>query len=297
MALVSLWIPAQVRCAVAEIGARPMEGSDLKPSEERRTNTPLMGELRGMSMHMLLNLLHMEKHTCVVIAEDCKLYLEDGEVVHAECGNTEGEEAFTRVFASDPHEQTILPQKPPKRTIHKEFDSLILATIVAMDEDGELQALSFDLVDDPENHSGRDEHDNNQTTRRSFDMDLEKLSEKELLRYVVENTAGALAAGLIGMDGISLGSYNTVPDFDTTVADAEFAQMLMIGQKAAANLKIAGELDELMFVGTKAIVIVRMVGPNFYTGVALKADGNIGMARLMQKKIVPILEKRLYGKK
>jgi predicted regulator of Ras-like GTPase activity (Roadblock/LC7/MglB family) len=126
-------------------------------------------------------------------------------------------------------------------------------------------------------------------------MNFETMKLEELLRYAVESTNGSLAAGCVGMDGITVGVYNTVPNFDTTVADAEFAGMLKLGIKAAANLKIAGDLEELVFTGTNAMLIVRMVGDDFYTGMALKPDGNMGMARLKQKQIVPYLHKILYG--
>jgi predicted regulator of Ras-like GTPase activity (Roadblock/LC7/MglB family) len=127
-------------------------------------------------------------------------------------------------------------------------------------------------------------------------MAFEDMKEQEILKYLVDEVDGAIAAGFINMEGISMGVYNTVDDFDTKAADAEFASMLKAGQKAAGNLGAAfGEVDELMLVGTRGIVIVRMIGDKYYTGIALKKGGNIGKARLLQQRVVKEMYQRFYG--
>jgi predicted regulator of Ras-like GTPase activity (Roadblock/LC7/MglB family) len=128
-------------------------------------------------------------------------------------------------------------------------------------------------------------------------MTFNKMKDTEILRHVVEEVDGAVAAGLVSLDGISMGVYSTVEGFDTKAADAEFASMLRAGQKAAVNLGPAfGAVEELMLAGTQGIVIVRMIGDKYYTGIALSKDGNIGKARMFQQRIVTEMYLHYYGK-
>lgn len=125
-------------------------------------------------------------------------------------------------------------------------------------------------------------------------MDFKNMKDNELLKHVVREVQGAVAAGLVNMDGISMGVYNTATEFDTQAADAEFATILRTARKALVNIGPMGELDELMVAAEEGIVIVRMIGNDYYTGIALRKDGNIGMARLMQKELVKEMYRRYY---
>jgi predicted regulator of Ras-like GTPase activity (Roadblock/LC7/MglB family) len=57
-----------------------------------------------------------------------------------------------------------------------------------------------------------------------------------------------------------------------------------------------GGLEEVMVGAENGIVLVRMIGDDYYTGIAMKKDGNIAMARLMQKKLVREMYERYYDK-
>ncbi|MBN2378896.1 roadblock/LC7 domain-containing protein [candidate division WOR-3 bacterium] len=128
-------------------------------------------------------------------------------------------------------------------------------------------------------------------------MNFKKLSDLELLEHVVSEVKGAVAAGLISMDGLSMGVYNTMPGFDTKAADAEFATILRATRKALRNLgPNMGGLEEVIVGAENGIIIVRMIGDDYYTGIALKKNGNIAMARLMQKKLVLEMHLRYYDK-
>ncbi|RKZ00680.1 MAG: hypothetical protein DRQ10_03695 [Candidatus Hydrothermota bacterium] len=125
-------------------------------------------------------------------------------------------------------------------------------------------------------------------------MFREDMSIKELLRTIVENVDGAVAAGIIGMDGISLGDYNTIENFDTTAADAEFAHMIRHARKALKFMSsVPDDVEEIILSTDQAVIITRVINKDFYTSIALRADGNIGMARLLQKKLAEIVNKKL----
>jgi predicted regulator of Ras-like GTPase activity (Roadblock/LC7/MglB family) len=127
-------------------------------------------------------------------------------------------------------------------------------------------------------------------------MELEDMKESQLLRYIVSQVDGALSAGLSSMDGLTIDVYNTLNDLDTTAADAEFASMLHSSKNAVKNLGPAiGDVEELILTGEKAMIICRMIGDEYFTALTLKKNGNLGKARLFQKKIVKIMYPKYYG--
>ncbi len=129
-------------------------------------------------------------------------------------------------------------------------------------------------------------------------MEFNEMKDAEILKYLVDEVDGAIAAGFVSMDGLSMGAYNMIPDFDTKAADAEFATILRTARKALVNLgSTLGGLEEIMVGTANGIIIVRMIGSDYYTGIALGKNANIGMARLMQKKLVKEMYRRYYDDK
>ncbi len=116
---------------------------------------------------------------------------------------------------------------------------------------------------------------------------------RDVLKGLVDNVAGAVAASLVGMDGIGIDVYNTYPELDPTVADVEFATMLKAATRAADNLGV-GEVDELILQMKEIIVIAKMIGPEYYVSVSLLRNGSIGRARVEFRKVIPWLMNELY---
>ncbi|MEW6686054.1 MAG: hypothetical protein AB1393_07605 [Candidatus Edwardsbacteria bacterium] len=114
------------------------------------------------------------------------------------------------------------------------------------------------------------------------------------LKEMVENIPGALSASLTGTDGIGIAIYNIDPTLDPTVADAEFATMLTTANRAANNLNV-GDVQEIIFITEKIMMILKTVGRDYYIGVGLQPSvGNLGMARLQMKKVIEEFSKSLY---
>jgi DNA-binding response OmpR family regulator/predicted regulator of Ras-like GTPase activity (Roadblock/LC7/MglB family) len=240
------------------------------------------------------------------------IYFDNGRVVHAKTNQNEGEVAFYEIqswkggiFKTKPYEERVVT------SINSDVSTLILEGARLRDEIAKIveaqlreknsmkysgttsanQAASEGIKHSAENLQTQ------QNFAKEVIMTFNKMKDTEILRHVVEEVDGAVAAGLISMDGISMGVYSTVEGFDTKAADAEFASMLRAGQKAAANLGPAfGAVEELMLAGTQGIVVVRMIGDKYYTGIALSKDGNIGKARMFQQRIVTEMYPRYYGK-
>lgn len=231
------------------------------------------------------------------------LYFNKGRVIHAETSDKEGEEAFFEIqsWRSGIFKREPLTDEVPQ-TINIGVDSLLLEGVRRLDE----KSRTSNEIQNTENINIEKLAASERIVRaylralRNYDkevkMAFEEMKDVDILRYVVEETDGAIAAGLVSMDGISMGVYSTVEGFDTKAADAEFASMLRAGMKATDNLGPAfGAAEELMLVGENGIVIVRMIGDKYYAGVALAKDGNIGKARMLQQKLVKEMYRRYYG--
>lgn len=115
------------------------------------------------------------------------------------------------------------------------------------------------------------------------------------LKELVESIPGAVSANLTGIDGIGIAAHNLDPSLDPTLADAEFATMLATANRAAGNLQV-GAIAELILATDKIMIILKMVGADFYLGVGLQAGaGNLGMARLQMRWAVEDFAKILYA--
>ena len=118
---------------------------------------------------------------------------------------------------------------------------------------------------------------------------------EQRLRELVDSIPGAVSANLTGIDGIGIATYNADPALDTTLADAEFATMLAAANRAAGNLQV-GDITELIVATGRIMIILKMVGTDFYLGVGLPAGaGNLGMARLQMRWATDDFAKFLYA--
>lgn len=240
------------------------------------------------------------------------IFFDKGKVIHAKTNKNEGEAAFYEIqswkfgiFKTKPYENMVVP------SIDSDVNTLLIEGARLRDESAR-KGKAYHSVKKSKKYSGttsanqaafegKKHSAENLQTQQNFAkeviMPFNKMKDTEILRHVVEEVDGAVAAGLVSLDGISMGVYSTVEGFDTKAADAEFASMLRAGQKAAVNLGPAfGTVEELMLAGTTGIVIVRMIGDKYYTGIALTKDGNIGKARMFQQRIVTEMYPRYYGK-
>jgi len=126
------------------------------------------------------------------------------------------------------------------------------------------------------------------------ELGLAGFSYEEKLKYMVTTTPGGIAAGVTGEDGIGIASFNTNPDFDPTVADAELATMVSLAKKTATSLG-AGKPQELIFMMEQVTIIIRLIGDRYFLALTGEAkELNLGLARLQMNKIIPLLEKELY---
>lgn len=101
------------------------------------------GKLHGFQLTDALQLVHMVRNSQTIrviteIGEKCLIHMKDGEVVHAELDNLEGEEAFYKIIALEGGEiESIILKEEVPTTIHRSLAALLLEGMRIKDEANE----------------------------------------------------------------------------------------------------------------------------------------------------------------
>lgn len=115
----------------------------------------------------------------------------------------------------------------------------------------------------------------------------------ETLKKVVDNVEGAIAAVVMGLDGIPVDSYVRMNDqFDVTTVAMEFSFILGQVRKAGESLQV-GALEELSVKAQRLLLVCRMLSPQYFVAVALAPEGNFGKCRYLLRLTTPTLTAQL----
>ncbi|HVG58433.1 MAG TPA: hypothetical protein VNA24_07740 [Hyalangium sp.] len=114
------------------------------------------------------------------------------------------------------------------------------------------------------------------------------MSFRSHLESVVNQVDGALACSVMGFDGISVETYqkDEAGDLELNGAWVEYANLLTQLKNAADVLK-TGAVTELSVNSEKVLTIIRLVSPEYFLVLALKAEGNYGKGRYVLRITAP----------
>jgi predicted regulator of Ras-like GTPase activity (Roadblock/LC7/MglB family) len=110
----------------------------------------------------------------------------------------------------------------------------------------------------------------------------------ETLKKVVDNVDGALAAVIMGLDGIPVETYVRNDRVDVTTVAMEFSFIISQVRKAGDSLQVGG-LEELTVKAQRLVLVCRMVSPQYFVAVAMAPEANFGKARFMARMATPAL--------
>ncbi len=113
------------------------------------------------------------------------------------------------------------------------------------------------------------------------------MSFKLALKELVDNTSGAVAASIMGYDGIAIDEYLSQPaDFDLQLLVVEYANLLKEVRQTIELLK-TGAMEELSVTTAKVKVLVRTVNDEFFLVFIMTPDGNYGKGRYLLRREAP----------
>ncbi len=110
----------------------------------------------------------------------------------------------------------------------------------------------------------------------------------ETLKKVVDNVDGALAAVIMGLDGIPVETYVRNDRVDVTTVAMEFSFIISQVRKAGDSLQVGG-LEELTVKAQRLVLVCRMVSPQYFIAVAMAPEANFGKARFLARMASPAL--------
>jgi predicted regulator of Ras-like GTPase activity (Roadblock/LC7/MglB family) len=114
----------------------------------------------------------------------------------------------------------------------------------------------------------------------------------ETLKKVVDNVDGALAAVIMGLDGIPVETYVRSDRVDVTTVGMEFSFIIGQIRKAGDSLQV-GSLEELSVKAQRLVLVCRMVSPQYFVAIAMSPEGNFGKARFLARMATPALVAQL----
>ena len=113
----------------------------------------------------------------------------------------------------------------------------------------------------------------------------------EHLKTVVENVDGSIGALIMGLDGIAVEDY-VRNGSDIQTLGMEFSFILTQIRKAAEILEI-GNLREVAIKAEQLTVVIRMLNEEYFMGVTLRSEGNLGKARFLMRVFAPKMLEQL----
>jgi predicted regulator of Ras-like GTPase activity (Roadblock/LC7/MglB family) len=116
---------------------------------------------------------------------------------------------------------------------------------------------------------------------------------REILRDVVDNAGGGLAAVIMGMDGIAIDEYLAPGSrLDIQAVGIEYSKTLQEIRKICGALD-AGELGEVTISTARHINVIKLVNEEYFLVLVLEADGNFGKGRFLLRKAIARLREEL----
>ncbi len=112
---------------------------------------------------------------------------------------------------------------------------------------------------------------------------------REHLQEVCRGVEGALAASLMGVDGIEVDTHvEDGGEVDVKSLLVEYSGIFRTAREAA-EAHGAGAVAEVSIQTEKVLAVARLVSPEYFMVVALTPDGNFGKARYLLRVTAPKL--------
>ncbi len=108
---------------------------------------------------------------------------------------------------------------------------------------------------------------------------------KPILETILARTEGSLGALIMGIDGIAVERTlkQSGHEANLDVAAAEFTSLVRNAQRAGKDTGL-GNLHELVISLDDAVVLMRLLGQEYFVVLAISPEGNLGRARFELRK-------------
>ena len=117
------------------------------------------------------------------------------------------------------------------------------------------------------------------------------MSFSDTLGGLAKRIEGAVAAIILGIDGIPIERYTTTlePGLDIEMIATELTTLLRRGMHTATDTAL-GDLREMVIVTERLTILLRPITPDYFLMLAVLPGGNVGRARYELRKAQLVLE-------
>ncbi|MBX7221474.1 MAG: response regulator [Blastocatellia bacterium] len=151
--LMSAFATAKDHQRATELGAvrvlcKPFSSAELTQALEQAIDcgTGFRGSIHGLSLIDMLQMFHFGRRSITLViggAAPGSIHFQGGEVIHAQCGPKQGEEALQILLNTPSGSVQTSTFQPVPQTIHRPFDSLLLDVLRVIDEEGTWDSDEF----------------------------------------------------------------------------------------------------------------------------------------------------------
>jgi hypothetical protein len=267
---------AMKRTRQAETGGAPPDHSRTGGPAPHQGRQEFTGVVAGMPLADIIQLTTLSLVTTTLrissAAGEGLLHIVDGAVVHAECGDCRGEEAFYRIMTFDGGKVDRMPPAAAvcENTIEKGFEALLLESARRADERNGEKNQQFPA----ERSKLSDAH-------HSIPKENNMAELKELL-VEFTNIPGVSTVCLVGRDGFLLDSMapqGIDSEMIGAIASGGFGASESMGNQLAK-----GNLTMTMIEYESGPVMLSPIGEEAFLVVVAGKESNLGMIRLKIKK-------------
>jgi predicted regulator of Ras-like GTPase activity (Roadblock/LC7/MglB family) len=117
------------------------------------------------------------------------------------------------------------------------------------------------------------------------------VSFSDTLGSLAKRIEGAVAAIILGIDGIPIERYTTTlePGLDIEMIATELTTLLRRGMHTATDTAL-GDLREMVIGTERLTILLRPITPDYFLMLAVLPGGNVGRARYELRKAQLVLE-------
>jgi len=108
----------------------------------------------------------------------------------------------------------------------------------------------------------------------------------DIIEEFQQQVPGFVSTDVVEIDsGMSIGGGSIDNEFDSDMASASYAEVIKSNRRALELLGMDDQSTEDILITTEmAYLLLRELNDQYYHGLAISRDGNLGMARMLMKR-------------
>lgn len=246
----------------------------------------------GFGLPTLLQILELERRTCSIAVSSKgrsgRLCLRNGELVDAETAEQVGQAAALELLRWQETEAELWPGCDREGNGPPASVTALLIELSRADDEARRG-----VADVPQPSIPVAAVPLRREPTAQEEITVSKLP--DLIERFKRDVPEFVATDIVSIEsGLSIGGGSVDPEFDASIASASYAEVVKANARALDLLGLGGgSTEDILITCTKVYVLLRVLGGDYYHGLAVTRRGNLGLARALMKKYEPELLRAL----